>query len=441
MNDVLVLRDVIWFLRYAGWIALYFFYISNVTPRSVHKGVVISCFAVPLAITTILQYNATITLLTDTIVKVVCWFLICLILKKTDWRNAFYGAMTFAVIDDLAKIIAHDLVYIYCLQPYLTQWADPLRNLIYTIIYLLVCFLLVSGFREMVFRSDKRLFTPLQLSLVVLPSFVYFYARNFQFVLRRSFELTNSSTALLHVFILLLLLGISALLISVLADNSLSTKLQQEELHHMQALIQKQHQDFIAQKSATEAIQQKYHDLKNCLISLKAEGDNGSVARSQLIREIEQIMKPIETSVETGNHFLNIILAEKMQICQEHQIRLTPYADGRDLAFIDGLDLCVIVGNALDNAIEAVQKLPLYQREVHMKVSRTGQMILFSFHNYHDESPRLNGNGSFLTNKQNANDHGYGLKGISQIAEKYNGDISVEYTDSEFTLSVLIPLP
>ena len=246
---------------------------------------------------------------------------------------------------------------------------------------------------------------------------------------------------MLHVFILLLLLGLSALLISVLADNSLSTKLQQEELQHMQALIQKQHQDFIAQKSATEAIQQKYHDLKNCLISLKAEGDSGSEAKTQLIREIEQIMKPIETNVETGNHFLNIILTEKLQICQEHQIRLTPYADGRDLAFIDGLDLCVIVGNALDNAIEAVQKLPLYQREIHMKVSRTSNMLLFSFHNYHNDPPRQNGNGSFLTSKSDAHNHGYGLKGISQIAEKYNGDISVDFTETEFTLSVLIPLP
>lgn len=441
MNDVLVFRDSIWFLRYVGWLVLYFYYINRLEPRSVHKSVSVICFTVSLAITAGLQYGATITLLFDTIIKVLCWFFICLILRKTDWRNALYGSLAFAVIDDLSKIISHDLIYIYFLEGLLENAPQMAANLAFTALYLLICFLITFGFRTMIFKSDKRLFSPLQMGLILLPTIVYFYARNFQFILRNATDLSVTANSMLHVYILLLLLGLSVLLISILADNNLSTRLQQEELQHMQALIQKQHQDFVAQKSATEAIQQKYHDLKNCLIGLKGEGDTSSPEKQKLIEEVEQIMRPIETNVETGNHFLNIILAEKIAVCQKYQIRLTPYADGRELSFIDGLDLCVIVGNALDNAIEAVQKLPPEKREIHMKVSSSGNMMIFFFQNYYSGTLLKNEMGFFKSQKKDASHHGYGLKGISKIVDLYHGSMAVDHTEHEFTLNILIPIP
>lgn len=439
MRDVLVLRDVIWFLRQVGFVCLFFLYLSPLKPRQASRLPGVICFLALCLLGAGLQYQARITLLFDTLINSACWLGACLLLKKTHWRDALYGALTFGIISDMSKIISHDLLFCFLLEPRLAQLTPSLANLVYTVLNLLTGLTCVLSFRSLIFKSDKLLYSPVHMLLILLPSAVYFYARNFQFALLNSVLLLADSSFLLQIYILLILLGFSALLISILADTSLSARLSQEELAHMQELIHRQRQDFTSQKSASEAVQQKYHDLKNCLLALKAENAAASPLRTQLMEEIDQIMKPLEADVETGNEFLNILLADKIRICHDRRIRLTPYVDGRCLHFIDGLDLCVIVGNALDNAIEAAEKLPPDQREIHVKISRSGGMVLLCFHNYYTGSLKQSAGGFYQTSKPDSRDHGYGLKGISQIIDKYDGSLAIETTEHEFTLNILIP--
>ena len=431
MQDVLILRDFIWLLRHMGWVCLFFLYLSPLQPeppQRLRRGV---CFLTLWLLSAAIQYQARITLIYDTILNGAGWMTACLILKKNRWRGALYGALAFGIISDLSKIISHDLLYCFLLKP-------PLPHLIYSFLNLAAGLACVLLFRRLIFQSDKQLYSKTHMSLILLPSLVYFYARNFQFILLNSSP-RLAAGYLLQAYVLLLLLGVCALLISILTDNSLAARLSEEELHHMQALIARQHQEFASQKSASEAIRQKYHDLKNCLLALKAENASAAPLRRQFMEEIDQIMKPLEAGVETGNEFLDIVLADKIRLCQDRQIRLTPYADGRCLRFIDGLDLCVIVGNALDNAIEAVETLPTDKREIHLKISRCGDMVLLSFHNYYSGRLKRTTSGFYQTSKPDAGSHGYGLKGIAQTVDKYNGSLAVETTDHEFTLNILIP--
>ncbi len=439
MQDLLILRDFIWLLRHMGWICLFFLYLPRLQPEPAKRLKQALCFLALWLLAAAIQYQAKITLIHDTILNGAGWMTACLILKKNHWRDALYGALAFGIISDLSKIISHDLLYCFLLKPLLADWSSSLLHLIYSFLNLSVGLSCVLLFRRLIFQSDKQLYSKTHMFLILLPSLVYFYARNFQFILLNSTP-HLAAGYLLQAYVLLLLLGFCALLISILTDNSLAARLSEEELRHMQALIARQHQAFASQKSASEAIQQKYHDLKNCLLALKAENASAAPLRLQLMEEIDQIMKPLEAGIETGNEFLNIVLADKIRLCQERQIRLTPYADGRCLRFIDGLDLCVIVGNALDNAIEAVETLPTDKREIHLKISRCGDMILLCFHNYYSGRLKRSAGGFFQTSKPDAGSHGYGLKGISQTIDKYNGSLAVETTDHEFTLNLLIPV-
>ncbi|MCI8565275.1 MAG: GHKL domain-containing protein [Lachnospiraceae bacterium] len=439
MQDVLILRDVIWLLRHLGFVCLFFLYLAPLKPRPAGRLAQGVCFFALWLFAAGLQYQARITLLYDALLNSAAWFFVCLFLKQTHWLDALYGAFTFAIIDDMSKIISHDLLFCLLLKPRSQYLSPALANLAYSALYLLTGLACTLSFRRLIFKSNKQLYRPAHMFLLLLPPAVYFYTRNFQFVLLNSTLLSADSSFSLQLCILLILLGLSALLISILADNSLAAKLSQQELSHMQTLIHRQQQEFTSQKSASEAIQQKYHDLKNCLLALKAENAAASPLRTRLMEEIEQIMRPLEADVETGNQFLNIVLADKIRLCHDKQIRLTPYIDGRCLHFIEGLDLCVIVGNALDNAIEAVEKLPPDKREIHVKISRCGGMILLCFHNFYTGALRPGADGFYRTGKADARNHGYGLKGISQILEQYDGSLAIETTECEFTLNLLIP--
>lgn len=438
MSDVLSLRDAAWAVQYIGRSALFLLYIGELKPRFGQKWPAAAAFLALAGISMGIQYTANIRLFYDNAVNILCWAAVCLCLQKTDWRNAVYGALSYAVIGDLAKILAHDLLLDWLLLRFpgdsLAAW-----NWAYTALYLACMVGMTLLCRRWIFASDKARFSPAQLALIYLPSAVYFYARNFQFDL---LDLAaKNSEYLVKAYTLLLLLGVSDLMISILADNNLSTKMQQEELRHMEALIQKQHQEFLSQQAASAAVHQKYHDLKNCLIGLKAEGGAESRVRCRMIAELEQVMQPLETEIKTGNEFLDIILAEKIQTCQKKGIRLTPYADGSSLNFVEVLDLCVIAGNALDNAIEAVEHLPLEEREIHLRLTGSHGMALFSVQNFHREALRRDARGHFKTSKTDAENHGYGLHGIAQVVEKYDGTMTVDATDREFVLNILLPVP
>lgn len=442
MEDVLVLRDAAWALRYVGWSILFLIFIAPLKPRFSRQYPDILAALLLTVITASAQYSASITLLYDTLLRVACWVAVCLLLKRTDWRNALYGALSFAVLEDCSKIISHDMLFAIYWNSLFVSNSPIVNSIIYSLLNIAVAMIAVYLIRELIFASDKRKFTVFQLLLILAPSVVYFYARDVQFVLL-NYNPAAEKELMLKMYSLLLLFGFCDLLISILADNNLSTRIQQQELHHMQRLMAKQQQEFLSQKAASEAVNQKYHDLKNCLLSLQAEeeGSQSSPVREQLSAEIEAIMKPIAANLETGNEYLSVILSEKIQLCQEKGIRLTPYVDGRNLGFISGLDLCVLTGNALDNCIEASSALPEELREIHVNISSAHGVASFTFQNYYDGPLRIDRQGSILTNKKDSQNHGYGLKGIRQIVEKYEGAMNIDAQNGQFVLSIVLPLP
>ena len=83
-----------------------------------------------------------------------------------------------------------------------------------------------------------------------------------------------------------------------------------------------------------------------------------SEEKAHYLDAMEQEIRSYEAQNKTGNEVLDTILTSKSLYCQQHGITLTCVADGAALDFMDTMDLCSLFGNALDNAIESVEKLP-----------------------------------------------------------------------------------
>lgn len=438
MESILLLRDLGWLLLRFGWGGLFLAFISPLHDRGGPLLRPLLACLVCIGCPTLIRCWAFPQVAWDILLSLCSWTALCLLLKKTGWRNAFYGAVAFCVIGELTQIISYDLLYELLLSPLLEDIPAGSRNLMHTGLSLLIGLALTLMFRPWIFRHDKSRFSWGQMALVLLPFLVYAYARDLQFTLQNAGA--SGSVYHLHIGLLLLLLGFSDLFVAILTDNTLSAKLQREELRRMEDILQKQRDAYLSEKAASAAIRQKHHDMKNYLLALRA-GQKGCPAQEQLAAEIEQLMRPLESTINSGNEFLDVILAEKISLCQQKGIELTPFADGQKLAFIEGLDLCVIVGNALDNAIEAVENLPPQQRVIHFKLCPVRDMILFTVQNYCSAPPQKDSRGFFRTSKSDAENHGYGLKSISQTAEKYGGTVTANADGTAFVLSALIPIP
>ncbi|MDR1093477.1 MAG: ATP-binding protein [Clostridiales bacterium] len=202
-------------------------------------------------------------------------------------------------------------------------------------------------------------------------------------------------------------------------------------------MLTRQYEQYAATKDSVEFLNRRHHDLKHQIEVVRSESDPGK--RAAYLDEMERGIKVHEAYVRTGNAVLDVLLVGKMRSCAEKRIDLVCVADGSLLHFMDAMDICSVVGNALDNAIESVVNLPdAAKRLVKMALYAQGDLLAMRFENYSESRLEFE-NGLPVTTKRDKKNHGYGIKSIRSVAEKYGGNISVRVEDNWFTLCLLIP--
>lgn len=211
------------------------------------------------------------------------------------------------------------------------------------------------------------------------------------------------------------------------------------ELDITNTILQRQYEQYQLSKENAELINRKYHDLKHQIGIIRAE--QSSEKKEAYLKELEEDIRMYEAQNKTGNSVLDTILTGKSLYCVQHGINLTCVADGRMLGFMSTMDICTIFGNALDNAIEAQEKIAdLQKRIVKVAVYAQNSFLVIRVENYCEEQLR---ESEMLpgTTKRDKEYHGFGLKSMKITAERYGGTMTFHLKDGWFTLRFLIPLP
>lgn len=183
-----------------------------------------------------------------------------------------------------------------------------------------------------------------------------------------------------------------------------------------------------------ERICQIYHDLKNHILILQSQAKDGQEIQTS-IQNLQNQIQEYENYYHTGNEFLDIIIRDKAKISQKKQIDFSAVLSLQDSTFIDPLDISTIFGNALDNAIEANEKLPNDQRLITIKGNRIRDILVIIIENH--TIPVL----SKKTTKPDPFLHGFGLSNIQKAVEQYDGQCHIQTEENRFTLKILIPIP
>lgn len=211
-----------------------------------------------------------------------------------------------------------------------------------------------------------------------------------------------------------------------------------KELEAMNNVLHNQYVQYKQSKNSIELINQKYHDLKHQIDVLRKETDTDK--KKEWLNSIESEIEEYEAQNKTGNSVLDTILTSKNMICQQNDIQFTCVANGKLIDFMDVRDICSIFGNALDNAIESAKKIKdKDKRLIHTAVSKKKGFVYVKFENYYEEKLSFK-KGFPLTTKENKQYHGYGLKSIRHITNKYHGNIKIYTEDNWFELNLLFPI-
>lgn len=228
------------------------------------------------------------------------------------------------------------------------------------------------------------------------------------------------------------------LLVFYIQLSVVNVKKMQKEIETVSQLLHQARQQYAISKENINLINLKCHNLKH---QVRQFAQKGGIDRES-ISEIEEMISIYDAAVETGNEALDVILTEKSLLCHKNGINLTCMADCSDLAFISESDLYVLFGNAVDNAIEAVMRLDdENKRYIGLTVHTVGALITLNMNNYYEGKCEFGEDGMPLTTKMEKDFHGYGMKSIKMIVDKYGGDLSVVVGNGVFNLNIFFPLP
>lgn len=188
-------------------------------------------------------------------------------------------------------------------------------------------------------------------------------------------------------------------------------------------------------KNNREKLNIKYHDLKHILSLIK----NNDASNIDFINQYQKVLNDYDSEIESGNETLDIVLNEKLAKCLENSITFTYLGDGKLIDFINQYDLYSLMGNILDNAIEASIKIQdASKRVISMTIEKQGKIISIDCMNYY-ESKIITKNNEIITSKnEELGFHGYGLQSIKMIAKKYNGEVSIGLENNIFDLNILL---
>jgi sensor histidine kinase regulating citrate/malate metabolism len=223
--------------------------------------------------------------------------------------------------------------------------------------------------------------------------------------------------------------------IGILSMNKSGSE--QAEIQRIEDLLESQYEQFKLKKESSERIMTKCHDLQKQLRLFETTNQPEYIEKYR--EELQKTIQDYDSVYETGNATIDTMLSEAALKCRRQGGQLICLLDGRDFAFISPMDLCTIFGNALDNAVESVERIARPEKRIiHVKSLEESGYLFLRFDNYYEHELRWE-DGELLTGKAEKEGHGYGLKSIRFAAEKYEGRVTSQAKDGRFVLTIAFP--
>lgn len=203
-------------------------------------------------------------------------------------------------------------------------------------------------------------------------------------------------------------------------------------------LLAERERQYQLSRDNIETINIKCHDIRHQIRQLTSA--QGAIDKGAL-EDIGREVTIYESIADTGNEALDTVLTEKGLLCSREKITLSVMADGSAVDFLAAADVYAFFGNALDNAIEAVRDIAEPERRlISLSVEQKNQMTSVVVENCYDGQLAFK-DGLPKTTKTDETSHGFGMRSMQLMAERYGGAIRVSADGEVFSLSALFMRP
>ncbi|MCQ2591736.1 MAG: GHKL domain-containing protein [Treponema sp.] len=180
------------------------------------------------------------------------------------------------------------------------------------------------------------------------------------------------------------------------------------------------------------------HDYHNHMQIIKAYLAMNQIEEiKNYLDHLEEDLDSIDIAIRTGNTSVNAILSSKLSIAQKRAISVNCKASVPSELKISDVHLSAIIGNLLDNAIEACEKVPLEKRFIRVYMGLFKQQLYISVTNATEETRRKKLT-ELITSKKG--EHGLGLRRVDKLVEQYQGYVNRKNEPGVFATEIMLPM-
>lgn len=181
------------------------------------------------------------------------------------------------------------------------------------------------------------------------------------------------------------------------------------------------------------------HDYRNHIQTMKVLAAEGELdALKKYLDKLDEDLNTVDVVVKTGNKMTDAILNSKISLAKSKGINVIADAKVPVELKMSDIDLCIVIGNLFDNAIEASLALPEEERLIRLYMDIKNTQLYMCLTNFTSVKKLKKQGGRYVTTKGEG--HGFGLVRVDDIIERYGGYISRNSEDGAFTTEIMLPV-
>jgi len=385
------------------------------------------CMFIPLVIIA-LSPKTSLFLLTYIVIELLQFFFLKLIFRNTPFYYIIFFYILLYCVNMIISSIAIAIVPNYRFH------IDYLCNTFTSILCAIICF---TNLRHALRQALQ--WTP---KYVIIISLVLLVIAAIMSVLISAYQLSifpDKWNRLIQVLTTFLLVAICVVVPVIFIISISNTRLKTLTADYEQQIhAQAEHYRKLAE--ANYEVRRFRHDFQNIRIAMTSLLERGEYEQArQLMAQSGDAMDSIQPLFSTGNGIADALLTDKQTRADTINTRIT-FSGVIPPDSLSPTDLCVLLGNSLDNALDACRKLPLSDpKTISVKCSCTGGFLFLTVCNPIGEKVTIR-NNHIATTKEDKALHGYGLYSLHTIVKRYDGQIQLNATEDSFTVSIDLSL-
>lgn len=219
-------------------------------------------------------------------------------------------------------------------------------------------------------------------------------------------------------FLWMLYAGARLLQTCSLMEATVQAYLEKQQTVRHYAQQEEYYQQLLQKQAETRAL---WHDLHKYLRAAKAESPSATA-----LSQLEALLDSATGILDTGNRVVNVILSEYNQAAAAAGIQLRLKVNVPEVLFVSSADLYVLIGNTMDNALEACKALPSEHRLIELTLKTHNDVLYYKLVNPYSQQARpIQKNPS----------RGYGLQNVRRSVDRYDGVLDITQRNGFFTVS------